>query len=164
MERALDEASQPALSAHPMYTSRMRLSALTVSLSTIAVAACATSQSAPAPQPETSAIGANVASSAVTATPDPAASVSVTPALAPVPPSEVGAKYRACAAPTECVAVEPVGCCHTGRVVAVATAQKDAYLASFVCAERRPICPMIRLFPDGRVPACERGLCVLKDR
>jgi hypothetical protein len=147
-----------------MYTSRMCPNALTVSLLAIAFAACATSQPSPAPQPETGAIGANVASPAVAVTPKPVACASVAPAPPPAAPPEVDAKYRACAYRAECVAVEPVGCCHTGRVVAVATEQKEAYLASFVCADRRPICPLIRLLPDGRVPACDRGLCILTNR
>ena len=138
-----------------------------VTLPTLTLVACATSQPAPAPQPPPSAV-TSAAAPTLPAAPEaaPSAPAASPPASAAAPTgnggAEVDAKYRACTAAADCVAVEPVGCCHTGRMIAVATAQKAAYLASFVCTDRRPICPMIRYAPDGRVPGCDQHLCILQ--
>jgi hypothetical protein len=72
------------------------------------------------------------------------------------------ARFRACNADADCVAVPRVGCCHNGWNEAVAVSQKDAYAASFVCPEAHPICPMF-LVRDARVPRCDQAthLCEL---
>ncbi len=72
------------------------------------------------------------------------------------------ARFRGCRADTDCVAVPRVGCCHNGRMEAVAASQKDAYSASFVCPEAHPVCPMF-LIRDTREPRCDgtTGLCTL---
>jgi hypothetical protein len=74
----------------------------------------------------------------------------------------VPAKFRACSADADCVAVPRVGCCHNGWKEAVAAAQKDAYAASFVCPDAHPICPMF-IVRDARVPRCDSTaqLCTL---
>jgi hypothetical protein len=64
------------------------------------------------------------------------------------------ARFRACSADVDCVAVTRVGCCHNGWNEAVAASQKDAYAASFVCPEAHPICAMF-LVRDTRVPRCD---------
>jgi hypothetical protein len=72
------------------------------------------------------------------------------------------ARFRACAADAECVAVPRVGCCHNGANEAVAASQKEAYAASFVCPEAHPICAMI-IVRDTRRPSCDGAthLCTL---
>jgi hypothetical protein len=72
------------------------------------------------------------------------------------------ARFRACNADADCVAVPRVGCCHNGWNEAVAVSQKDAYAASFVCAQAHPICAMF-LVRDARVPRCNASthLCEL---
>ena len=136
------------------------------------VAACNTS-----PTPVVAAdspASAGVASGAPAAATAPTAPSAATPVVASAAPADAGpddqsdaqkgidAKYRACSADADCVTVEPVGCCHNGRQVSVAASQKAAYLASFTCPQARPICPMYRLRPDGRVAGCASGLCVMK--
>jgi hypothetical protein len=66
----------------------------------------------------------------------------------------VPARFRACSADADCVAVPRVGCCHNGWNEAVAASQRDAYAASFVCPEAHPICAMF-LVRDTRVPRCD---------
>ena len=83
----------------------------------------------------------------------PVASASPTP-LKTAPPDEDDAKFRTCATDIDCVAVERVGCCHNGRMVAVAATSRDAYAASFTCDKARPICPEYRI-SDTRVPYCD---------
>src|SRR5882672_6915411 len=75
------------------------------------------------------------------------------------------ARFRACNADADCVAVPRVGCCHNGWNEAVAISQRDAYLASFVCPEAHPICAMF-LVRDARVPQCDGAthLCTLVPR
>jgi hypothetical protein len=139
--------------ARPVYTIGMPRPSRLVLLFAFALGACAkTSQSPPT-------TGAVIDSPVTSA--DPSAAPSATPASA-ADAQEVDAKYRACAAAADCVVVEPVGCCHNGRKVAVAVAQKDAYLGSFTCGEKRPICPMYRMLPDNRVATCESGACAMK--
>ena len=72
------------------------------------------------------------------------------------------ARFLACRADTDCVAVPRVGCCHNGWNEAVAASQKDAYEASFVCPEAHPICAMF-IVRDARQARCDKvsGLCVL---
>jgi hypothetical protein len=74
----------------------------------------------------------------------------------------VPAKFRACGADADCVAVPRVGCCHNGWNEAIAVTQKDAYAASFVCPDAHPICPMF-IVRDARVPRCDSAahLCTL---
>lgn len=77
----------------------------------------------------------------------------------------VPARFRACSADADCVAVPRVGCCHNGWNEAVAVSQRDAYAASFICPEARPICAMF-LVRDARVPQCVGAthLCSLVPR
>jgi hypothetical protein len=85
------------------------------------------------------------------------ASVAVGDAAPPTgKPGDAGAaaRFRACSADVDCVAVPRVGCCHNGWNEAVAVTQKDAYAASFVCPEAHPICAMF-LVRDTRVPQCD---------
>jgi hypothetical protein len=106
-------------------------------------------------------------SSGTPATPaDPRAAAASSDASAPGPSEAVDAgapaRFRACVADTDCVAVPRVGCCHNGWNEAVALSQKDAYAASFVCPEAHPICAMF-IVRDTRVPVCDRTthLCTL---
>jgi hypothetical protein len=73
------------------------------------------------------------------------------------------ARFRACSADTDCVAVSRVGCCHNGWNEAVAASQKDAYAASFVCPVAHPICAMV-IVRDTRQAACDAAtrLCTLR--
>jgi hypothetical protein len=71
------------------------------------------------------------------------------------------ARFRACAADRDCVAVPRVGCCHNGWKEAVAEAQKDAYAASFVCPDPHPVCAMY-LVRDAREPQCDRATRLCK--
>jgi hypothetical protein len=66
------------------------------------------------------------------------------------------ARFRACGADSDCVAVPRVGCCHNGWKEAVAASQKDAYAASFVCPDPHPVCAMY-LIRDAREPQCDRA-------
>ena len=87
--------------------------------------------------------------------------------IAHAQPGDTGApaRFRACSADADCVAVPRVGCCHNGWNEAVAVSQKDAYAASFVCPEAHPICAMF-LVRDTRVPRCDGAthLCRLVAR
>jgi len=72
------------------------------------------------------------------------------------------ARFRACHADADCVAVPRVGCCHNGWNEAVAASQKGAYQASFVCPDPHPICAMF-IVRDTRQPRCDPAahLCTL---
>jgi hypothetical protein len=72
------------------------------------------------------------------------------------------ARFRACAADMDCIAVPRVGCCHNGWNEAVAASQKDAYAASFVCPEAHPICAML-IVRDTRRALCDAAtrLCTM---
>jgi hypothetical protein len=73
------------------------------------------------------------------------------------------ARFRACAADADCVAVPGVGCCQNGWNEAVAVSQKDAYAASFVCPVAHPICAMV-VVRDTRQPGCDAAmhLCTMR--
>jgi hypothetical protein len=73
------------------------------------------------------------------------------------------ARFRACSADADCVAVPRVGCCHNGWNEAVAVSQKAAYAASFVCPDPHPICAM-SIVRDTRQPTCDSAthLCTLR--
>ncbi|HTB77625.1 MAG TPA: hypothetical protein VK762_30485 [Polyangiaceae bacterium] len=97
---------------------------------------------------------------------DPSTAATSADASAPAPGGaiEAGApaKFRACSADADCVAVPRVGCCHNGWNEAVAASQKDAYATSFVCPDAHPICAMF-IVRDARVPRCDPAahLCTL---
>jgi hypothetical protein len=64
------------------------------------------------------------------------------------------ARFRACSADADCIAVPRVGCCHNGWKEAVAASQKDPYAASFVCPDPHPVCAMY-LIRDAREAKCD---------
>lgn len=72
------------------------------------------------------------------------------------------ARFRACGADADCVAVPRAGCCHNGWKEAVAASQKDAYATSFVCPDPHPVCAMY-LIRDAREARCDRAtrLCTM---
>jgi|CZKU01.1.fsa_nt_gi hypothetical protein len=72
------------------------------------------------------------------------------------------ARFRACHADADCVAVPRVGCCHNGWNEAVAASQRDAYAASFACAYVHPVCAMF-IVRDSRVARCDPAahLCTM---
>jgi hypothetical protein len=72
------------------------------------------------------------------------------------------ARFRACLADADCVAVPRAGCCHNGWNEAVASSQKEAYAASFACPDAHPICAMF-IVRDTRSPRCDPAahLCTL---
>jgi len=140
----------------------------------LALGACAQASTAP-PVPPALATSAAASDPPAAQAPPPAAPMTPAPpaqspaanppttAPAADPEEAVDPQYRSCAADTECVAVERVGCCHNGWKVAVAGSQKDAYSRSFTCPQARPICPMYRRM-DRRVAYCDDAvhLCALK--
>jgi hypothetical protein len=95
---------------------------------------------------------------------DPTRAVVSGDASAPGDDVDAGApaRFRACNADADCIAVPRVGCCHNGWNEAVAVSQKDAYAASFVCPEAHPICAMF-IVRDTRAAVCDRTthLCTL---
>jgi hypothetical protein len=72
------------------------------------------------------------------------------------------ARFRACKADADCIAVPRVGCCHNGRMQAVTGSQKEAYEASFVCPNPHPRCAMY-IIRDTREARCAAatGLCTM---
>jgi hypothetical protein len=72
------------------------------------------------------------------------------------------ARFRACGADADCVAVPRVGCCHNGWNEAIAASRRDAYAASFTCPEAHPICAMF-IVHDTRKARCPAAshLCTL---
>jgi hypothetical protein len=108
------------------------------------------------PSSEAGATAQSSDASSPDASPDPSAPVVADAGGAP-------ARFRACSADADCVAVPRVGCCHNGWNEAVAASQKDAYRASFVCPEAHPICAMF-IVRDTRVPQCDPAahLCALR--
>ncbi len=137
------------------------------------VAACVVENSTPPyvpPQPTRSAADARAqepseGGSPLDATPDPAdarlesgmapdrSASDASPSAASIPPPPA---YLACAADADCMAVPRNGCCNNGYKEAVSATGAEAYKASFVCPEPRPICPMFRI-KDDRTPVCNSG-------
>jgi hypothetical protein len=159
------------------YSSRMLRTSCAVLLGALTLFACGEDalQSPPAASPFDP--PTTVAAASTPPPPDPGATIASPVSLdagvvalatldasAPTSDEGVDPQYRACSADSDCVAVARNGCCHNGRNVGVAVAQKDAYLKSFTCPEKHPKCPMYRLKHDDRVGACDGAthLCGLK--
>ncbi len=135
-------------------------------LSFVCTTACATSS-----QPPTMVVAPTVPSPGAPGATPVAAGAS--PSDPPSPPADASAatngddagapaRFRACTADSDCVAVPRVGCCRNGWKEAVAASQKDAYGTSFVCPDPHPICAMY-LIHDTREPQCDRTtrLCTM---
>jgi hypothetical protein len=98
---------------------------------------------------------AAVEAAAVTPLPVPTPSPAASEAGAAVAPaSSPAAELLACSVDADCVVVPRNSCCNNGHKEAVNGSRVDAYKASFVCPEARPICPMFRV-RDDRVPVCD---------
>jgi hypothetical protein len=87
-----------------------------------------------------------------------ASALPAAPSASPAPSSPAastdnGPDFFSCTADADCTAVAKVGCCQNGFLEAVNTQSANAYRASFVCGQKRPICPMYRI-ADKRLPVC----------
>ena len=151
----------PALALRVLYTPVARMPRPTLPMALLSLlcssAACATSS-----QPPTMVIAPTTpAPSAPPATARPPQDEElIAPADASTASSDedggVPARFRACSADSDCIAVPRVGCCHNGWKEAVATSQMNAYAASFVCPDPHPVCAMY-LIRDAREPQCDRA-------
>ena len=66
----------------------------------------------------------------------------------------VDARYRACRADADCVAVPRAACCDNGWKEAVAASRADAYARDYACKQTpRPFCPLYKV-RDTRVARC----------
>jgi hypothetical protein len=90
---------------------------------------------------------------------DPTDILDASPDVEPIAPPDDDAEARAapfapCSTDADCVAVPRVGCCHLGWKVAVNRRMAEAYTASFLCPNPRPICIQM-LVIDRRCAVCE---------
>jgi hypothetical protein len=95
---------------------------------------------------------ATTAASAEVPTPAPTAPPAASSASANAG-GDANPDFFACNTDSDCTAVAKVGCCQNGYLEAVNKQSASAYRASFVCGQKRPICPMYRI-TDKRLPVC----------
>ena len=137
---------------------RLRRLALAALGSSFGLAAVACEEGGPPPAtPSTQAI-APITTVYVDAGPALSAAASDAPSAAAASAGDAGSAaggpdFKACAADADCVAVPKVGCCHNGVMEAVNKGSVDAYKASFVCPNKRQMCPQFILL-DKRVARC----------